>query len=241
MSDMRKIAVIIPVVDEALTIESVVGGVRELGCDVFVVDDHSRDETRKRARRAGAEVLALPFRTGAWCAVQAGLLHAMKKGTYDVFVTMDGDGQHDPASIPVLAEALVDSGTNVVVGSFPQRGSLARRIVWRFFRFLTRLNVRDITSGLRIYDRAAVAAVLSRQCAVFDYQDVGVLLMLRRKHMIFQEVPVTMRPRSSGCSHIFHSWAAVAVYMARTCVLILADRMARSDAPVGDWRDYDAV
>ena len=241
MPDMRKVAVIIPAFDESMTIRTVVEGVRRQGCDVFVVDDASRDDTRDQALKAGAEVLSLPFSAGAWCAVQAGLLHAMKKGRYDAYLTMDGDDQHDPAGIPLMKDALDDSGANVVIGSFPQRGSLARRIVWRFFSLMTRLKVRDITSGLRLYDPQAAAALLSRHSALFDYQDLGVLLMLRRKGLSFREVPVTMRPRRSGCSHVFHSWSAVTVYMAKTCVLILSDWIAAPGGEVGDWRDYDVV
>lgn len=241
MTDIRKVAVIIPAFDESMTIKTVVEGVRKFGCDVFVVDDASRDDTREQALEAGAEVLSLPFSSGAWCAAQAGVLHAMKKGRYEAYLTMDGDDQHDPASIPVMVDAYKDSGANVVIGSFPQRGSLARRFVWHLFYFMTRLKVRDITSGLRLYGPRAAAAILSRRCVLFDYQDLGVLLMLRRKGLSIREVPVSMRPRRSGCSHVFYSWAAVAEYMVKTCILILADWVAVPGEEVGDWRDYDVV
>lgn len=237
---MRKLAVIIPALDESLTIGEVVRGARVHGCDVYVVDDASNDDTGDLALSAGAEVLTLPFRSGAWCAVQAGLLHAMKKGQYEAFLTMDGDGQHDPACISQLTEAL-DSPDEVVVGSFPERGSIARRTAWRFFSILTRLPIQDLTSGLRLYGGRAAEALLSRRASMYDYQDIGVLLQLRRQGVTFNEVPVTMRARQSGCSRVFRSWAAVAVYMIRTCMLILADLGAKSRNISADWRKYDSI
>ena len=241
MCDRKNIAVVIPALNESRTIAEVVRGVRAHGCDVFVVNDASTDDTRERALGAGAEVLTLPFRAGAWCAVQAGLLHAMEQGRYDGFLTMDGDGQHDPASVPALVDGWSDSGVDVVIGSCPARASTARRIAWSFFRCLTGLKVRDLTSGLRLYGARAAAAVLTRRAAMYDYQDLGVLLLLRRRDFSLHEQPVAMHARCDGCSRVFRSWWAVTVYMLKTGVLILSDRMAGADKGDADGREYDAV
>lgn len=238
---MKNVAVIIPALDEASTISKVVEGVVSLGCDAFVIDDASSDDTSDLARRAGAEVLRLPFTAGAWCATQAGILHAMKKGKYSAFLTMDGDGQHDPAFIPKLVSALRSGEGDVVIGGYTERGSLARHVAWRFFSFMTGLSVSDLTSGLRIYNDRAAAALLSKQATLYDYQDLGVLLQLRRNGFTFSELAVKMQPRQNGCSRVFSSWWAVAVYMFKTCILILADWIARADDSAGDWRDYDIV
>lgn len=241
MRDMRKIAVIIPALNESLTIAKVVEGAREQGCDVYVVNDASTDDTRDRALEAGAEVLTVPFTAGAWCAVQAGILHAMKKEKYDGFLTMDGDGQHDPASIQAMVDEMGASGANVVIGSFTERGSAARHVAWRLFSLLTRLKISDLTSGLRLYDAKAASALLSRSAALYDYQDLGVLLQLRRHGLDFHEVQVRMHQRCNGCSRVFRSWPAVACYMLKTCVLILADWVAGAGQSTCDWREYDVV
>jgi hypothetical protein len=57
---------------------------------------------------------------------------------------------------------------------------------------------------------------------LLDYQDVGVLLILRRQGLRMREVPVTMLDRSDGKSHIFNSWWTVASYMVKTSLLCLA-------------------
>ena len=238
---MHRVAVIIPAHNESRTIGEVVAGARALGCAVFVANDASLDDTREQALKAGAEVLTLPFQAGAWCAVQAGLLRAVERGGYDRFLTLDGDGQHDPAAIPELLDAMDESGADLVIGSCPERGSTARKLVWRVFFRLTGLRIRDLTSGLRLYGPRAVSAALTRDAAQYDYQDLGVLLLLRRHNLSLHERPVAMHPRRDGCSRVFRSWWAVGAYLAKTAVLIFADRLARPGTPVADRREYDVV
>jgi len=57
---------------------------------------------------------------------------------------------------------------------------------------------------------------------LLDYQDIGVLLLLRRANLRISEISVTMNPRKSGASRIFFSWWTVAWYMAETSLLCLA-------------------
>lgn len=239
MHGKAKPAVIIPALDEAATVREVVAGVLRHGCDVFVVDDASSDGTGRAAREAGAEVLTMPFTCGAWNATQAGLLHAMKRGGYPAFLTMDGDGQHDPDCIPALMAHGAATGADVVIGSCPQRGCPARQWAWSLFSSLTRLPVRDFTSGLRLYSRRAVRNVLTGEAALYDYQDLGVLLLLRRRSMTLAEVPVNMHPRRSGGSKVFSTRRDVAAYMVKTGLGVLSHWIA-SDAPDADRREYDA-
>lgn len=240
MTDRVRIAVIIPALNEALTIGAVVEEAVNQDCDVFVVDDNSSDATRDAARCAGATVLRLPYTSGAWPAVQAGLLYAFKSSVdYDFFVTLDADGQHEPAHIHQLVEAYGDRDSNVLIGSCPQRGSVARRMAWRMFSSLTRLNVNDMTSGFRLYDRKAACELLSHEAALLDYQDVGVLLLLRRYGIRYSEVPVLMRDRINGHSRIFDSWVKVGCYMGKTLVWIIADWVSGAERHEGGLNAYD--
>ncbi|MCJ2164996.1 MULTISPECIES: glycosyltransferase family 2 protein [unclassified Pseudodesulfovibrio] len=241
MYDYGKVAVILPALNESVTVGSVVDGALRHGCDVYVVNDNSADNTSEKALEAGAQVLTLPFTSGAWNAIQTGILYAVKLGKYEYFLTMDADGQHDPESIPALVACIESSHANVVVGSCPLRGSRARRCVWSLFTLLTRLKIRDMTSGLRLYDKSAVTAVLTREAAMYDYQDLEVLLLLRRRKMKIAELPVVMHPRRDGSSRVYRSWWAVADYMVRTCMGIVADWVSASGRRAGDWREYDSI
>ena len=87
--------VITPAFNEALVVDDVVSRIDALiDLDIWVINDCSDDETASVARAAGAMVIDLPIRMGAWTATQTGLRAARRLG-YDFAITMDADGQHD--------------------------------------------------------------------------------------------------------------------------------------------------
>lgn len=222
---------VIPARNEQGTVGEVVRRVMTaLDCAVVVVNDASTDETAAFAAQAGATVISLPFRLGAWGATQAGMRYALRNH-YERVVTLDADGQHHPEQLPLLLQAHVDSGSDVTIGTCPERLSLAKRVAWTYFRLITGLNVTDFTSGLRIYGRRAIRALASREASLIDYQDIGVLILLRRKALRIAEAPTVMSPRRDGGSRIFSSWFTVARYMIATTVLSIARVGVRERRP----------
>ena len=90
---------------------------------------------------------------GAWGALQTGLRQGFAQG-FDSVLTMDADGQHDPADIPRLL-AKLDEGFDMVVGA---RDGLSQASVWRRFAnglynclasYMTGHRIEDLTSGFR--------------------------------------------------------------------------------------------
>jgi glycosyltransferase involved in cell wall biosynthesis len=218
----RPVLAVIPARNEAPTVAAVVRGViRHVGCDVLVVNDASSDNTPALARAAGATVIDLPLNLGAWGAAQTGMRYAQRNG-YGTVLTLDADGQHHPEELPAMLTALNQDDVDVVIGTYAQRLSVAKRIAWRYFRMLTGLPVQDFTSGLRAYDRRAVRALASREASLLDYQDMGVLMLLSQKGFRLREVPTVMSPRHAGGSRVFASWFVVARYMLHTTVLCFA-------------------
>lgn len=217
--------IVIPAFNEAATVGEVVRGAsRAMPARVLVVSDASTDDTVAEARSAGADILELPVRLGAWGAIQAGLRYASRHGFRHV-LTMDADGQHPVAALPALRSAL--ERTDVAIGTCPQRLSAAKRIAWAYFRLLTRLHILDVTSGLRAYGPRAIALLARREASLLDYQDIGVLLLLAGQGLVIEEMPVAMREREVGRSRVFSSWFSVARYMMHTTVLCIA-RIRRS-------------
>ena len=121
MSELRACAVI-PAYNEERHVAEVVRAVLEQGVEALVVDDRSSDGTSERAKAAGARVVRHEENLGNGAALATGLAWAGENG-YDAAVTLDGDGQHDPAEIGKFLEA-ARSGADIVVGS---RMSSARR------------------------------------------------------------------------------------------------------------------
>jgi len=215
-----RLLVVIPALNEAACIANVVAQARaHAGIDVVVIDDGSTDDTVSIATLSGATVLRAPLWQGAWGAIQTGIRYAVRKG-YGAVVTMDADGQHEPAYLPSLIDAAGDA--NVVIAACPSRGSRLRQLAWRYFRFITGFNLDDLTSGFRYYDARACRLLSLEDATLLDYQDIGVLLLLRRAGFKISEIPVAMNPRRSGASRVFFSWGTVAWYMIETSLLCLA-------------------
>lgn len=230
MASADHLIALIPAHNEAATVGDIVTQVRRLWhCPAVVIDDCSTDSTIQIARAAGASVLPLTIQLGAWGAIQTGLRYALRQG-FRTAITLDADGQHEPQEIGALLQPLMAGEADVAIGAFPERASRARRLAWSYFRFLTGLELEDITSGFRAYNHAAMTVLASREASLLDYQDVGVLLILRRQGLRSVEVPVLMQPRTIGVSKIFRSWWVVGKYMLQTSLLCLA-RVGHHSAP----------
>jgi glycosyltransferase involved in cell wall biosynthesis len=109
------VRVVIPALDAAPTVGGVVAGVRAAlpHASVVVVDDGSTDATGRSATAAGATVLAFPVNRGKGAALRAAFAQALEDGA-DAVLTLDADGQHDPAAAPRLVASLAEA--DVVVG-----------------------------------------------------------------------------------------------------------------------------
>lgn len=220
-------AVVIPARNEAPDVGEIVRRVKALSLPVIVVDDYSEDRTADIARNAGAEVLRLPFHSGSWAAIQAGMRHAMARGWGHV-ITLDADGQHAPEDIPALLEIMDrPDAPQVIIASCPDRANQRRRVAWRVLRWLSGLEISDLTSGYRVYDPAAVGLMASPECTLLEYQDVGVLLHLRQHGMRIIETSVRMAPRQHGRSRIFSSWAMVGYYLIYSSLIGSSRRVRR--------------
>ena len=217
---VARLLAVIPALNEAACIGDVIAQMRRhADVDVLVVDDGSTDDTAAVAIVNGARVLRAPLWQGAWGAIQTGIRYALRHG-YSGVVTLDADGQHEPAHLPRLLEA--SRTADVVIAACPSRGSRLRQLAWGYFRLLTGFGIEDLTSGFRYYSARACRILQTREATLLDYQDIGVLLLLRSARLSIAEVPVEMNARVSGASRVFFSWWTVARYMIETSLLCLA-------------------
>ena len=196
----------IPAWNEAETIAEVIAEVRAAvpDADIAVLDDASTDATAERAEAAGAVVLPLPRHGGVGTAMRAAFRHAHEHG-YDYVVQVDADGQHDPASIPDIVEAL--RSHNVVVGTrfqgeggYPLNGP-RRWTMWALAKGmsqLTRTTLTDTTSGFRGADRRAIELFARHYPSEYLGDTIGSIVIASRMGLSITEVPVRMRPRQGG-------------------------------------------
>lgn len=201
--------IIMPAYNEATNLPAVIPEVRQAApaYDLVVVDDGSRDATAAVAKSLGATTIRLPINLGYGAAVQTGFRYAVRHG-YDLAVVLDADGQHDPASIALLAEPVVADRADVVIGSrfsgrLEYKVPPIKRLGMRFFAWIATSiigqQVTDPTSGFQALDAAALRFFAFDNYPA-DYPDVDTLLTLHFAGFRMLEVPVTMRPRISGKS-----------------------------------------
>ena len=216
---------VIPALNEEKTLPPLLRNLFSLfpTAEVVVVDDASQDKTAQRAYAEGATVLRLPFRLGYWGALQTGLLYGYRRG-YEIFLTLDADGQHPPEEALNILRALEKTGASVVVGSCPERGNISKKIAWAFFRFLTGLKVIDLTSGFRAYRRQAVEILIDLDFLVLDNADLASLIVLHQRGFNIVEVPVKMKARNVGASKIFASPTKILRYLIFSFILSVSKR-----------------
>jgi glycosyltransferase involved in cell wall biosynthesis len=195
--------------NESACIAEVIAELRQAApqVDLVVIDDGSTDRTAEAARAAGATVLRHPLNLGVAAAEATGLMYAVRRG-YTRAVRLDGDGQHDPAFVGPLFDAL-DAGADVVVGSRyldlrSFESSSLRRAGGRYLAWLLsalcKMRITDPTSGYRAFSLAAIRSFAASH--PHDYPEPESLLLARRRGLEVVEVSVRMRPRKTGRSSI---------------------------------------
>jgi hypothetical protein len=202
------VLVCIPAYNEAESLAAVLAEVpRETGgqpVHVLVVDDGSRDGTADVARAAGVHVVSHPVNSGQGAALQTGYLVAERVGA-DVVVTMDADGQHDPAQLPELVAPILEDRADFVVGSRRlgdhESDSVARNAgITIYTRLLKRLGGTDVSDVANGY-RAIRASMLPALAFTEDqFHNPELLLGAARAGFRVVEVPVTIRRRAAGTS-----------------------------------------
>lgn len=190
------VSVVVPALDEAETIGSLVADLRESGlglAEVIVVDDGSRDGTAALAEAAGAVVLRHGACLGYGAALKTGVSAA--RGTH--VLTMDGDGQHRPADLPTLLAAA--PGQDLVSGHRVRRlHSPAWRLPgkWllrRVSAYLVKRPIPDLNCGFRLFRRDVIARYMRLCPDGYSFSATSLVLFLHAGHRV-TFVPIDVRP-----------------------------------------------
>lgn len=234
-----RILVIVPAYNEEPNIGKVVRTVKEaflqdlVQCDVIVVNDGSKDNTKQEAEKSGSMVLDLPFNLGIGGAVQSGFRYASEQ-RYDIAIQVDGDGQHDPAYINEIIQPILNNEADVVIGSrFLKiakngfRSTLMRRLGIKIFYFVNSIaigqKITDNTSGFRAYNKKAIQYLKDHYPV--DYPEPEAVVMLGKKKFRIREIPVIMKERAGGTSSI--TTVKSAYYMIKVLLAIFINLVKR--------------
>lgn len=227
---MKKL-VIIPAYNECGSILKAVDDIRihAPGFDYVVINDCSTDETLEICREYELNYVNLSVNLGIGGAVQTGYIYACQYG-YDAAVQFDGDGQHDAAYLEQMAQELVETGSDMVIGSrFIEKegfqSSGLRRVGIRYFslliRMLTGSRVTDPTSGMRMVNRDVMQIYAKNYPK--DYPEPESVTAILRMGKKVTEMPVIMKKREEGTSSI--GGLKSVYYMVKVTLAILMERL----------------
>ena len=232
----RKVLVMIPAYNEEKTVGEVVESTLALypSFRVVVIDDGSEDGTVQKAREAGADVVSLPFHCGGSITMQTCYLVAARQD-YDYAVKIDADGQHKPEEITKLLNPLVNDGADITVGSRyltinSENCSLVKEggrvFSSTLVSLLRRMEITDVTSGMRAWNRKAIETLLPmyEERNFIDDSVFWVVetLLASRNGLRLREVPIEVLPRKYGRSRSYSS-PKMLLYPLRLMITLLQE------------------
>lgn len=163
--------------------------------EIIVVNDGSTDKTSDVCRSLRPiKLIQMRKNFGQTAAMDAGI----KASTGDYIITMDGDGQNDPADIPNLMNYLMDNDLDIVSGWRKNRkDTFLKRFVSRGANFLRGILVKD-----EIHDSGCSLKIYRKECFkglnLYGEQHRFIPAILKIKGFRVGEIVVNHRPRTSG-------------------------------------------
>ena len=200
------VSVVVPVKDEAGNVgplaREIAAALRGEAHEIVFVDDGSSDTTAEELQVLKAEIPALRvLRHGRNLGQSRGIRSGVVAARGDIIVTLDGDGQNDPADIPKLLVLLrADPTLGMVSGVRVKRRDktsrrLASRLGNRFRNAMLGDGASDTGCGLKAFHRDMFLAL-----PYFDHMHRFLIALAQREGWKVAYVPVNHRPRLQGAS-----------------------------------------
>jgi len=206
--DYKKVSIIIPVYNEAKTVEALINLVRFAGVaglqkEIIVVDDCSIDGTMDVLQKfPEIKIFRHEMNKGKGAAIHTGFEHA----TGDIAVIQDADLEYDPQEIENVIKPFLTQDASVVYGSRylnPSEGlgywhSFFNKFFTRFGNLLTGLNITDLMTCYKALNRKALAAVVDKLKSERFGFEPEITARLAKAGFKIIEVPVSYKPRTAA-------------------------------------------
>jgi glycosyltransferase involved in cell wall biosynthesis len=190
----KHICVLIPAFNAESSLGQVIDRAKKFIQRVIVVSDGSTDRTAEVARTHGVELITLPSNRGKGYALRLGFAHALSNGC-GAILTLDADGQHDPADIPSFLRAHDQNSGAILIGSrmaqterFPRQRYFSNQAAVFFISKALGQRLEDTQCGFRLYPSGALRQIVLNTS---HFQtETEVLLRAARQGIPLRSVPV---------------------------------------------------
>jgi glycosyltransferase involved in cell wall biosynthesis len=178
----NSVIALLPAHNEATRILPVLQGVLA-HLSALVVDDGSSDDTAAVAEAAGARVFRQQPNAGKGAALRAGFRQAIQANCTAV-ITLDSDGQHDPADIPTFLTSYYHHQPDLIIGyrdfrQMPLSRRLANTTGRIAFSWALGQYIKDNQSGYRLISKRMMEATLDSKEEGFEFEVEMIQLCLR--------------------------------------------------------------
>jgi len=201
---MVKVVITIPAYDEEKTIGRVINNIKEVmekeGYDykIIVIDDGSKDQTKKIAENSGAIVFSHPTNYGLAEAFRTEMKKVIGLNP-DIIVHIDADGQYLASDIPKLIQPIIEKKVDLVLGSrfkgkiesMPLIKRLGNKAFSRTISNITRKKISDAQTGFRAFTKEIVSLDIKSD---HTYTQEQIIKAVKNKFKI-AEIPVYFAKR----------------------------------------------
>ena len=216
---MKKIAILIPTYNEAISIVELLDKLKKFRIDskedfnVIVIDDNSPDGTAEIVDKLQIDwvsILRRPGKGGLGAAYRAGFAQVLNASKYTHVITMDADGSHRVEDLEKMISA-IEPGKLIVLGTrwipggsvvnWPKRRQYLSRAGTAYAKLALRIPLNDLTGGFRVYSVELLKALklTDMQATGYCYQiEMALAAHLAGANAV--EVPITFVERINGVS-----------------------------------------
>jgi glycosyltransferase involved in cell wall biosynthesis len=195
---------------------------------ILVIDDGSTDLTAQVAKDCGAQVIVHNRNRGVGAAFQTAVQYALDHDA-DILVSIDADGQFNPADIPGLIHPIIAQQANMVVGNrfssgrpedMPGIKYWGNQQIAQLVRRICNQNLMDVSSGFRAYDREALLRL--NIFGKFTYTHETILSLIYQDLCVV-EYPVQVKYFPERKSRVANSIIHYALQVSKIILRVLLD------------------
>jgi glycosyltransferase involved in cell wall biosynthesis len=229
----------IPAFNESSTIRGLVQSALSHCPRVIVVDDGSSDSTSAQLAGLAVTLLRHEVNQGKAASLRTAFAHALTHEARCV-ITMDGDGQHDPADAAWLLDAWQRQPDRIVIGSrlhdrtqFPPARYRANRFACFWISWAAGHPIADSQSGFRIYPRAVMDLALGHEVRGSRFTLESEILIEAAWH---GTTTLAVAIPGHYPAHARRSHFRPVIDIAKIVVMVAARLLRQGMAPRGLWR-----
>ena len=222
------ISVVIPAYNEENSIGNTIREIKRVmkknkidkNSEIIVVNDGSTDNTAKVAEKFGAIVINNPSNQGYGFSLKRGI----KESKNETIVITDADLTYPFDKVPEMLK-IKEKGFDLVVGARTGKyykqsifKSILRRLMKMLVEFVSGKKIKDINSGLRVFDKSLVIKYFPRLCNTFSFTTSQTLAYLMNNHFVYYiDIPYNKRVGKSKIK-LFRDTLKSLKYILESCV-----------------------